>query len=81
MHGVVLPRDADAQAMAGQWVAKTALEPGDLVFFGASASTVHHVAIYTGNGQILESPQTGLPVRLIPLSTYTDYLTGRHVFP
>lgn len=81
MHGVVLPRDADAQAAAGHWVARAALQPGDLVFFGASASTIHHVAIYAGNGQILESPQTGSPVRLVALSIYGDYFTARHVLP
>lgn len=81
MHGVLLPRDADAQATVGHWVAKTALQPGDLVFFGSSASAIHHVAIYAGEGNILESPQTGSPVRVIPLSTYGDYFTARHVLP
>lgn len=80
-HGVRLPRDADAQATAGRWVAKASLQPADLVFFGTSAANIHHVAIYAGNGNILESPQTGSPVRVIPLSTYADYVTGRRVLP
>jgi len=65
----------------GHWVAKASLQPGDLVFFGTSASNIHHVAIYAGAGTILETPQTGYPVRLIPLSTYADYFTGRHLLP
>jgi cell wall-associated NlpC family hydrolase len=81
MQGVLLPRDADAQATAGHWVAKGGLQPGDLVFFGSSASTIHHVAIYAGGGNILESPQTGSAVRVVPLSSYSDYFTGRHVLP
>ena len=79
-HGILLPRDADNQAMAGRYVARSALQPGDLVFF-ATAGNVHHVAIYTGNGQILDSPRTGGAVEVIPLSTYSDYATARHILP
>lgn len=79
LHGVRLPRDADAQASAGRNVAPAALLPGDLIFFGRTLSTVHHVAIYVGSGNILESPQTGYPVRIIPLSSYNDYFTARRV--
>jgi len=31
-------------------------QPGDLVFFGSSSSTIHHVAIYVGNNQMVEAP-------------------------
>lgn len=39
------------------------LAPGDLVFFGSSAKTIHHVGLYAGNGTMIEAPRTGLDVR------------------
>lgn len=39
------------------------LQPGDLVFFGASGPTSHHVGLYVGGGQMIEAPRAGLPVR------------------
>ena len=40
------------------------LRPGDLVFWGSSskASSIYHVALYAGNGQIIHAPRTGRPV-------------------
>jgi cell wall-associated NlpC family hydrolase len=37
-------------------VSLSALEPGDLIFYG---NPIHHVAIYTGNGRIVHAPHTG----------------------
>ena len=47
---------------------------GDLVFFGSSASKIHHVAIYVGDGQMVEAPGhnsdcTGIKVRKVSLRT------------
>jgi peptidoglycan DL-endopeptidase CwlO len=39
------------------------LQPGDLVFFGASGPTSHHVGLYAGGGRMIEAPRAGLPVR------------------
>jgi cell wall-associated NlpC family hydrolase len=63
-HGIVIPRDADAQAGVGQAVPAGSLQPGDLLFF-ASAGFVHHVAMYVGNGLMLQSPQTGSVVSIV----------------
>ena len=37
------------------------LRPGDLVFWGSSASpsSIYHVALYVGNGMIIQAPHTG----------------------
>lgn len=45
------------------------LLPGDLVFwsFNGSLSGVHHVAIYIGNGNVIQAPQSGDIVRVTPL--------------
>ncbi len=38
--------------------------PGDLVFFGTSSTTTHHVGIYIGNGQMINAPHTGAQVEI-----------------
>jgi len=66
-HGVTIPRDADAQ-VRGEAVAKSALRPGDLLFY-ATSGHVHHVAIYAGSGRMVQSPRTGSAVQTIEVST------------
>ena len=39
------------------------LQPGDLVFFGDTGETSHHVGLYVGNDQMIEAPHTGAYVR------------------
>ena len=39
------------------------LQPGDLVFFGDSGLTSHHIGLYVGNDQMIEAPHTGAFVR------------------
>ena len=58
--GVSLPHSAEAQYGAIAHVSTSALQPGDLLFYG---SPIHHVGIYVGNGQMIEAPQTGEFVR------------------
>jgi cell wall-associated NlpC family hydrolase len=60
--GYSLPRGAADQARQGQPVARLAdARPGDLLAFG---SPVHHIAIYIGNGKVIEAPHTGANVRV-----------------
>jgi cell wall-associated NlpC family hydrolase len=63
--GISLPRTAAAQAGVGQAVAKSDLQPGDLVFF---YSPISHVAIYVGNGTIIHAPRPGKTVEYSKLS-------------
>lgn len=49
-------------------------QPGDLVFFGSSTSSITHVAIYAGDGMMIEAPGhnsdcSGIPVRKVELRT------------
>ena len=67
-HGVIIPRDADAQARKGTVVSSRALRPGDL-FFYATRGYVHHVSIYAGNGRMVQAPNTGSSVQTIAVST------------
>lgn len=58
--GVGLPHSSRMQMSSGRSVSVSALQPGDLVFYG---SPVHHVAIYVGGGQVIHAPQSGDVVR------------------
>lgn len=60
--GVDLPRVSRDQAQEGRPVASLAeAKPGDLLAFG---SPVHHIAIYIGDGKMIEAPRPGLSVRV-----------------
>ncbi|MEU1884530.1 C40 family peptidase [Micromonospora sp. WMMD987] len=63
-----LPRVARDQyyATRGRTVAQSALLPGDLLFFasGSSWTTIHHVAMYIGNGRMVQAPRSGDVVKI-----------------
>jgi hypothetical protein len=57
-QGIILARDASQQARYGEpiGIGKVEnLEPGDLLFFGASAERITHVGIHLGNGDFIHS--------------------------
>ncbi|MCD8378910.1 MAG: NlpC/P60 family protein [Lachnospiraceae bacterium] len=53
--GYSLPHSSAAQANCGTRISTSELQPGDLLFYGSSASNISHVAIYIGNGQIVHA--------------------------
>jgi len=59
--------------------AGTALEPGDLVFFGQGASDVTHVGLYLGDGDMIDAPHTGASVRIEPTPTTPGALFGSDI--
>ena len=63
-RGINMPRDADQQAAWSGVVAveRTALQPGDLLFFGASAKNITHTGMYIGDGQFIAATTNGHPV-------------------
>ncbi len=54
-YGYSLPHSSAAQANCGTRISTSELQPGDLLFYGSSASNISHVAIYIGNGQIVHA--------------------------
>ena len=67
--GVSLPHSSAMQYAVLPHVAQSDLQPGDLVFF---YSPIHHVGIYLGGGQMVDSPHTGtvVQVRSVEWSVY-----------
>ncbi len=61
--GVGLPRTAAAQFAALPHVPLSELAPGDLVFFGRSPDTIHHVGLYVGGGRMIDAPHSNANVR------------------
>lgn len=79
VHGVTIPRDADAQSVRGKAVSGGALRPGDLLFY-ATRGRVHHVSVYAGRGWMVQAPRTGSNVERIAVSTASyarEYAGGR----
>lgn len=69
-QGVYLPHYSGYQYNYGTRVGKSDLQPGDLVFYAYNTSnpaTIHHVAIYMGNNQMVEAPQSGSVVKISPM--------------
>ena len=61
--GVYLDHYTGSQYNQTRRVAISDLRPGDLVFYGDSGPTSHHVGLYVGGGQMIEAPHTGAQVR------------------
>ncbi|WP_285600818.1 NlpC/P60 family protein [Kineosporia sp. NBRC 101731] len=64
--GVSLPHSSRMQAGYGTSISNSALQAGDLVFFG---SPINHVGIYLGNGMMVHAPQTGDVVKVATVWT------------
>jgi cell wall-associated NlpC family hydrolase len=74
--GVTLPRSSSAQYSWATKIKRADLQPGDLVFY-AAGSTVSHVALYAGNGKIIQARKPGVPAGEYDLATWwTSNLVG-----
>ena len=83
--GVTIPRDAADQATVGRRIAtRSALRPGDLVFFRSSSGAIHHVGLYVGDGRMIHAPRTGDSVRVVSLGAEPyrgEFAGGRRLTP
>jgi len=66
--GVVVPRDAYAQAAAVTPVPLGEELPGDLYFFARADGRVFHVGFVTAPGRMLHAPETGALIEDAPLA-------------
>ncbi|WP_246477558.1 NlpC/P60 family protein [Actinokineospora xionganensis] len=64
--GIRLPHYSGYQAAAGRRVPLNQMAPGDMLFW-ATRGRIHHVAMYIGNGQMVEAPYSGSRVRIAPV--------------
>ncbi len=68
--GISIPRNSRAQYSALPKVAGDALQAGDLVFWAGDPSnwqTIYHVALYLGDGRVLQAPESGDVVKISPM--------------
>lgn len=80
--GISVNRTSRDQYNNGVAVAKSNLQPGDLVFF-AKGSSISHVGIYAGNGQVIHSPRPGKSVCYVSFASmcsYSNYVGARRVY-
>ena len=65
--GVQLPHYSVAQYEQVRHIDEDELRPGDLIFWAVNPDdpgTIHHVAMYLGNGRMIHAPRTGKPVQI-----------------
>jgi cell wall-associated NlpC family hydrolase len=56
------------------------LRAGDLVFFRSDAGVIHHVGVYSGDGEMIHSPRTGSTVEVTSIYSepyFSEFAGGR----
>jgi cell wall-associated NlpC family hydrolase len=82
--GVVMPRVAADQARTGPAVTLSQLTPGDLLFYHTDPTApgyISHVAIYLGSGRMIQAPQPGMNVEIVPVDLGSEYAGAVAVSP
>ena len=77
--GMSVPRGATDQLHATRRIPLSDLQPGDLVFYNGNDSLMGHVAVYVGNGQIVQALHSGAPVKYDSLY-FWDAIAGAGTF-
>ncbi len=82
--GVGMPRVAADQARAGPAVPVSQLQAGDLLFYHTDPTDpgyISHVAIYLGNGWMIQAPQPGMDVQVVPADFSSQFAGAIRVYP
>jgi len=74
--GISLPHSSAMQSTMGTPVSRSALQPGDLIFF---YSPVSHVGMYIGNGQMVHAATSGSPVKITAVAYMPSYNSARRI--
>lgn len=80
--GIELPRSSHDQVNVGKKVEKSALAPGDLLFFNTSGRNISHVGIYIGDNNMIHSSSGKSKVTIDSINGgYYDqrYVTARRI--
>jgi cell wall-associated NlpC family hydrolase len=81
--GVRMPRVAADQARTGPAVPVSQLQPGDLLFYHTDPTApgyISHVAIYLGNGWMIQAPQPGMNVQIVPANFGSQFAGAVRVY-
>ena len=82
--GYQLPRVANDQFHATQEIAPDQLLPGDMLFFSVTSrsdwTTISHVAMYVGDGLMIEAPRTGERVKVTTV-WWSAFFGATRVYP
>ncbi len=65
--GVSITRTSRSQYQRVKKISMSNMRPGDLLFWGSNTSnpsTIYHVAMYVGGGQMIEAARPGIPVKI-----------------
>ena len=82
--GVLMPRVAADQARTGPAVPVSQLQPGDLLFYRTDPTApgyISHVAIYLGKGLMIQAPQPGMDVQIVPVALGSGFAGAVAVSP
>jgi peptidoglycan DL-endopeptidase CwlO len=82
--GIVMPRVAVDQARTGPLIPLSALQPGDLLFYHTDPTAptyISHVAIYLGDDKMLQAPQPGMDVQVVPAVLDGGFAGAVQVYP
>jgi cell wall-associated NlpC family hydrolase len=82
--GVAMPRVAADQARTGPAVPVSRLQPGDLLFYRTDPTApdyISHVAIYLGKGLMIQAPQPGMDVQIVPVALGSEFAGAVAVAP
>ncbi len=82
--GVTMPRVAADQARTGPAVPVSQLQPGDLLFYHTDPTApgyISHVAIYLGNGLMIQAPEPGQDVEIVPADFGSQFAGAIRVDP
>ena len=82
--GIVMPRVAVDQARTGPQVPVSQLQPGDLLFYHTdptAPSYISHVAIYLGKGLMIQAPEPGMNVQVVPADFGSGFAGAVRVYP
>jgi peptidoglycan DL-endopeptidase CwlO len=82
--GITMPRVAADQALSGPAVPVSQLQPGDLIFYHTDQTDptyISHVAMYVGNGWMIQAPEPGMNVEVVPADFGTEFAGAIRVSP